>query len=396
MFDSKKFEWYKGVFNSLLRKDMGDPAVLNDVFQLLLNMDSDIGFDDIPVRKYAMKISRYAHDMARYAQATCGEEIYEELYYKFLLLEAQNQQVDSGLLYLEKNRLPKERFYEPRRSVFMKHEIIQSLQALMDDDLDIFALSLPPGTGKALADDTPVLTKDGWKNHGDLRPGDYVLGLDGKFKKVIRVFPKGMEDMLVTFSNGEKILCNKHHEWVLRRKEERKNRIFETIDLFKSKLEKQPYGTEKDRYIYWLPKRRPYVGTWEELPVSPYAFGAWLGDSKNTDPVLKINDMDSGMLDEVQKSYTVTKAEKRSGYGIYRFDELGKDLQQNGISEKKIPVKYLLADSWQRLDLLAGLLDSNGTLDKNEHKDAIIERAKGIAKQQSGVNEDILKNYIGR
>ena len=53
---------------------------------------------------------------------------------------------------------------------------------------------------------------------------------------------------------------------------------------------------------------------------------------------------------------------------------------------KENTLKKFLAD---RPQIAAG----NGAADA---KDAIIERAKGIAKQQSGVNEDILKNYIGR
>ena len=68
-----------------------------------------------------------------------GSKEFEDLYYKYLLFEARNYQVDSGLLYLEKNRILKERFYQPRRNVFLKHNIIGSLQDLMDDKLDICA-----------------------------------------------------------------------------------------------------------------------------------------------------------------------------------------------------------------------------------------------------------------
>lgn len=71
------------------------------------------------------------------------------------------------------------------------------------------------GDGKLLADHTPVFTRLGWKNHGDLIVGDDVIGLDGKFKKVTHVFPKSFADLQVTFSNGEKILCHHNHEWVI-------------------------------------------------------------------------------------------------------------------------------------------------------------------------------------
>ena len=134
----------------------------NDTYQLLLNMKQELTFNNKEVMDYAIKISRYAHEMAAYMAATTGMAEYDDLYWKFLLLEGQHYQVDSGLLYLEKNRVPSERFYEPRRSVFMQHGIIQSLQDLMDDKLDIFALSVPPGCGKSTLEDFFLSLVGGW------------------------------------------------------------------------------------------------------------------------------------------------------------------------------------------------------------------------------------------
>jgi len=114
------------------------------------------------IRDYAMKISKYAHEMAAYMAAQTGSGEFDDLYWKYLLLEAQNYQVDSGLLYLEKNRIPKERFYEPRREVFTKHKIIQCLQDLMNDELDIFGLSVPPGCGKSTLEDFFLSLVGGW------------------------------------------------------------------------------------------------------------------------------------------------------------------------------------------------------------------------------------------
>lgn len=68
--------------------------------------------------------------------------------WKLRLFEAQNRQLDSYLLYLEKNREPKDKFYQPKRKQFWKIGIIQALQAMIDDDLDLLCISMPPGTGK--------------------------------------------------------------------------------------------------------------------------------------------------------------------------------------------------------------------------------------------------------
>lgn len=156
-------EWYRGLFQQIINDGLKNKVNQRDCLDLLLNMREDFTFsENKEARDYAMKISKYAHEMAGYMAAQTGSGEFDDLYWKYLLLEAQNYQVDSGLLYLEKNRLPKERFYEPRREVFVKHQIIQSLQDLMDDELDIFGLSVPPGCGKSTLEDFFLSLVGGW------------------------------------------------------------------------------------------------------------------------------------------------------------------------------------------------------------------------------------------
>lgn len=71
-----------------------------------------------------------------------------DLYLRILLLMAQNRDFDSYLLYLEKNRVQKDRFYLPKRKQFLKHGIVQTFQDMIDDKLDIMSISLIPGGGK--------------------------------------------------------------------------------------------------------------------------------------------------------------------------------------------------------------------------------------------------------
>lgn len=156
-------EWYKGLFQQIINDGLKNKVNQRDCLDLLLNMREDFTFsENKEIRDYAMKISKYAHEMADYMAAQTGGGEFDELYWKYLLLEAQSYQVDSGLLYLEKNRIPKERFYEPRREVFKKHKIIQCLQDLIDDELDIFGLSVPPGCGKSTLEDFFLSLVGGW------------------------------------------------------------------------------------------------------------------------------------------------------------------------------------------------------------------------------------------
>lgn len=157
------FEWYRAVLNQIISGDMSVYQNQKDCLDLLLNMNIDLPFTENPeAQQMAIKVSKYTHNVAARQAALTGSGNFDDIYWQCLLLEAQNYQVDSGLLYLEKNRIPKERFYEPRRNVFLQHNIIGSLQDLMDDKLDIFALSVPPGCGKSTLEDFFLSLIGGW------------------------------------------------------------------------------------------------------------------------------------------------------------------------------------------------------------------------------------------
>ena len=113
-------------------------------------------------RKYCFAYSKAVKDIALRQYAETLKPEWDEMYWQAMLWEAQNYIVDSGLLYLEKNRLPKERFYQPRRNVFLKHGITQAFQDLMDDNIDIMSVSLPPGTGKSTIEIFFLSLVGGW------------------------------------------------------------------------------------------------------------------------------------------------------------------------------------------------------------------------------------------
>lgn len=155
------FPWYKEEITKVLKDDMNIYQNQLDTYQLLYWLRNDVGFEDKKVLKFAMDSSRYAHWYSDSNVKYIGDD-FDKLYWQFLLMEGQHHQVDSGLLYLEKNRVPKERFYEPRREVFMRHGITQGFQDLMDDKIDILSVSLPPGTGKSTIEIFFLALAGGW------------------------------------------------------------------------------------------------------------------------------------------------------------------------------------------------------------------------------------------
>ena len=85
-----------------------------------------------------------------------------DVFYKIMLLEAQNKVVDSYFRYIEKKREPQERFYMPRRKQLVKIGLVDALQGMIDDKYDILCISLPPGTGKTSAEKFFATAVIGW------------------------------------------------------------------------------------------------------------------------------------------------------------------------------------------------------------------------------------------
>lgn len=156
-------EWYEAIGQNIIESNLPPIDKWNKLYSWIYGMDEKHSFkENIDYRQAGIRMSNVGKNASLALLTQTGSEEFKELYYNYLLFEARNYQVDSGLLYLEKNRILKERFYQPRRNVFLKHNIIGSLQDLMDDKLDIFALSVPPGCGKSTLEDFFLSLVGGW------------------------------------------------------------------------------------------------------------------------------------------------------------------------------------------------------------------------------------------
>ena len=156
-------EWYVMIGDNIINSNLSPETKWNKLYSLVYLMDEKHFFKEYPnYREKGIGLSNIGKEAALNQLLQTGSKEFEDLYYKYLLFEARNYQVDSGLLYLEKNRILKERFYQPRRNVFLKHNIIGSLQDFMYDKLDIFALSVPPGCGKSTLEDFFLSLVGGW------------------------------------------------------------------------------------------------------------------------------------------------------------------------------------------------------------------------------------------
>jgi hypothetical protein len=184
-----------------------------------------------------------------------------EKWYDILLIEAQNKHVDSYFRYLERKRVPNERFYEPRRKQLVEIGIVSALQGMIDDEYDILCVSLPPGTGKAQPLYSKVLTPNGFVDMGDIKVGSKVISGTGKVCKVLGVYPQGKKPIYeLTLDDGAKCRCSDEHLWTV---QNRCDRAYETrtgihrtrtIELKEMLVD---YKTNELSYNYSLKKYNP-------------------------------------------------------------------------------------------------------------------------------------------
>lgn len=219
---------------------------------------------------------------------------------------------------------------------------------------------------KGLPLDTPIATKNGWTNMGDLQIGDEVFDKNGKLTKIVHVSSIHNNPCYkITFDDGEEIVADHEHRWLISFNYGKKIKevVMTTEDIEKhlkyiNKLSK--------KHAYLIPKiylNKPLVLEKINLPIDPYLLGVWLGDGHSADG--KITNMYDEVWDEIiRRGYKIGedvsqggsgKAKTRTVYGLeHELNFL------NLLKNKHIPDIYLRSSYKQRLDVLRGFMDADG------------------------------------
>lgn len=230
-------------------------------------------------------------------------------------------------------------------------------------------INLPPRAGKQIANSTPVLTPVGWKNHGDLHVGDIVFSHEGKQIKVEAESEETFSDVLVHFSDGSIIQTHENHEWVVFDRKKQKERVIETKEMLNSNLSVEgEQGKRGHRFRFNVDSNVGVDLDEKKLPIDPYFLGVWLGDGKSSAGEFCGDKNDVAIVDKLRsKGYVETNIYKHKITGVvhYHYKGMITRLRQLGLyNNKHIPQEYLLGSKEQRLELLAGLIDTDGRCDK--------------------------------
>ncbi len=213
--------------------------------------------------------------------------------------------------------------------------------------------------GKALALDTHVPTPEGWKLMGEIEVGDEVFDHAGRPTTVLATTEPMLERPCrqLTFSDGETIVADLSHQWEVRTKTDRSRhlppRVVTTADIERTLRSGREYN-------HHVALAEPVHYPERDLPIPPYVLGVWLGDGTSTKA--EITSADDQILRELEREGCRVAV---SAGRYARNGSLSSRLRNARLlGNKHIPREYMQASVTQRQALLAGLMDTDGYVDK--------------------------------
>jgi replicative DNA helicase len=265
-----------------------------------------------------------------------------------------------------------------------------------------------PAMGKALALDTPLPTPRGWTTMGEVAVGDELYDALGRPTRVVAATEvmHGRPCFEVVFSDGSRIVADAEHQWLTETRAARKSRWAAERQYNRTRNQRihpKVVTTEEiqatlkigldRRANHAVLNASPIVGTECTLPVDPYVLGAWLGDGHSASGRITCETNEIPMYIE-GRGYVV----EHRGAMLYSIKvpnpEVGRRrvcpdcgspmtgaflcadcradhgtftalLRSAGVlNDKHIPSSYLRSSESDRRALLAGLMDTDGTVVK--------------------------------
>jgi hypothetical protein len=203
---------------------------------------------------------------------------------------------------------------------------------------------------------TPVLTDHGWETMGTLEVGHRVATATGEWTPVEALSPIHRSEVLrVRFDDGTHLDASPEHRWwvtpVDRGAAKKEPRWMTTAELADN-----PYK----RVMVRFPE--PLDGPDADLPLDPYVLGVWLGDGDARQGTIFGHADDTPFIREQFEMAGFPTTDQKRGY-CFGTHGLRTVLGQMGLlGNKHVPEEYLRGSLKQRLALLQGLMDTDGTV----------------------------------
>ncbi|MCJ7651480.1 MAG: terminase family protein, partial [Candidatus Lokiarchaeota archaeon] len=226
---------------------------------------------------------------------------------------------------------------------------------------------LPRQSGKMLSLDTPIPTPEGWTTMGELKVGETIFGRDGKTTKVLGKSPiQKIDTYEIEFDNGEIIKACSEHLWKISHSDwNHKEKVLNTKEILEKFNRLKKIIKPSSVYI----KINESINLPEvNLPIDPYTLGVWLGDGSRNNGTI------TGLYEDIEiissniplKITNKYKDKRKNDVWRYSYENLRKETHILGLNiQKFIPENYLRSSTLQRLQLLRGLMDTDGSVSPN-------------------------------
>jgi ATP-dependent Clp protease ATP-binding subunit ClpB len=308
----------------------------------------------------------------------------------------------SKMVQSQKDRLIKMEDYLSERIVGQKPAIISVSKAIrraragLSDENRPYGSFLflgPTGVGKAQPLSSHVLTENGWVKFGDLTLGQNVITPEGQKSKILGIFPQGKKDIYkITFADGRTAeSCTEHfwkvytQSWRITKDYKTKKKLI-TSDGYRvvqlSEIDRILKNTKSRMYIPLIKDDSlDTMNNSMEHYIDPYVMGVLLGDGSFTD-LIRLSSCDIEIVNKVIKKlpdgYKVNTYQENKEYSIIKegaknsnvknlmlekIRELG--LAYKSSHEKYIPDEYMHSSSFNKKELIKGLIDTDGHVSKN-------------------------------
>lgn len=207
---------------------------------------------------------------------------------------------------------------------------------------------------------------------GNLRVGDQVFDETGAPCRVTFVTEVMTEHVCyeVCFDDGTSIVADVDHKWSVHDDVRERDRVLTTGDM----VDKVKYGKRLHRNRFAITNQGAIKTTRKSLPIDPYVLGVWLGDGHNYSNWVYLNADDKEIIDRIIAKGYLTDVVRQgdSNCNIVKvhsplLDSFRSELKSLGLlsgrhghTGKFIPTEYLRASVEQRMELLRGLMDTDG------------------------------------
>ena len=238
------------------------------------------------------------------------------------------------------------------------------------------------GTGKCLSKDTPVIMMDSSiKMSQDVQVGDVLMGVDGTPRNVLSI-GRGREMMYrIKQNKGMDYVVNESHILSLKNRDNKETVNVNVKDYYDGKIK------NKSRLVGYRGEIINEID--KNLNIDPYFLGLWLGDGQsNVKLGIRIETCDAEIIDYLYSyakeinhiiSIYIQEGSRSNSYALVKNTGSGNGIKNNKDhikskfidnklhNNKHIPKEYFFSSRKQRLQLLAGLIDSDGSVCGNHN-----------------------------